>query len=339
MSAIEHRNMQVPTMASITLTQADCLQFLQQQPDNSVDLIVSDPPYFRFLATAWDRQWRTRDDYLAWLDHVLAEYRRVLKPCGSLYLFASPRMAAWVECRVAGHFNVLNHIVWRKHSGPHGKACKEQLRAFFPQTERIIFAEPTGAEKHWQQQCAQIRKQVFAPLRQYLRSAWQASGVSVADIERATGTRMHGHWFGASQWTMPTEAAYRTLQALFNGHLNRDWSAVKAEYEALAVLQEKARATAQRRQFAVSKHVPFTDVWDFNPTPPRPGRHPCEKPLPLIEHIITTSSLPGDVVMDTFAGSGTTAVAAARLGRHFIGCELGEKEFLQATARLATETG
>lgn len=320
----------------INITQADCLHFLKQQQTASVDLIVSDPPYFRFLATDWDRQWRTADEYLAWLDKVLAEYRRVLKPAGSLYLFASPRMAGKVECLVDKHFNVLTHISWRKNSGPHNKACKEQLRQYFAQTERIIFAEQRDAEDRWRQACKRIRQAVFEPLRLYLYNAWQASGVTTQAIEQATGNKMHGHWFGRSQWTMPTEANYNALQTLFNGALTRDWPDIKAEYDALCDRQQQLRdaATEHRRHFTVSKQVPFTDVWDFNPTPARQGRHPCEKPLPLIEHIINASSRPGDLVMDTFVGSGSTPVACYRTGRRFIGCEAGKAEYKQAMERI-----
>lgn len=321
------------------LQQADCLQFLSQQPDNSVDLILTDPPYFRFLATAWDRQWKTRDEYLAWLEQVLVEYRRVLKPAGSLYVFASPRMAGHVECLVGQHFNVLNHIVWRKNSGPHNKACKEQLRAYFAQTERIIFAEQMDAGKAHQMECNQLKMDVFEPLRKYLADALEESGISKQQIEEACGNFMHRHWFGKSQWVLPSETDYRLLQQLFNGHLNQNYDQVKHRFILLnkSYLELKNEYDHLRRPFSVTKHVSFTDVWDFNPTPARKGRHPCEKPLPLIEHIIAASSRPGQVVMDTFVGSGSTAIAAMRLGRKFIGCEMGDVEFKQASERINAE--
>lgn len=53
--------------------------------------------------------------------------------------------------------------------------------------------------------------------------------------------------------------------------------------------------------------------------------HPTQKPLELIEKLITDSTQPGDLVLDCFAGSGTTAVAAKKLGRKYICFELQEK--------------
>jgi DNA modification methylase len=74
--------------------------------------------------------------------------------------------------------------------------------------------------------------------------------------------------------------------------------------------------------------------WDFKPVQWYPGKHPCEKPLDLMRHIVEASSRPGETVLDTFAGSGSTAIACGELGRVFVGCEMGEGEFDGAVKRL-----
>lgn len=96
----------------------------------------------------WDRQWKTTDDYLAWLRLVLVQFQRVLKANGSLYLFASPQMAARVECLVGELFSVLNRVTWRKprFATKAEMFRKEDLRSFFPASESIIFAEHFGAD-------------------------------------------------------------------------------------------------------------------------------------------------------------------------------------------------
>lgn len=63
--------------------------------------------------------------------------------------------------------------------------------------------------------------------------------------------------------------------------------------------------------------------------------HPTEKPVHLMAEYIFNSSKPGEVVLDPFMGSGTTGVAAANLGRRFVGIELEERFFDMACARIA----
>jgi len=84
----------------IGLHHGDCLEVMAGFPDNSVDLVLTDPPYFKVKGDAWDNQWDKPGQFLAWLDTVVEQFARVLRPNGSLYLFASPQMAARVECLI-----------------------------------------------------------------------------------------------------------------------------------------------------------------------------------------------------------------------------------------------
>ncbi|HWG45715.1 MAG TPA: site-specific DNA-methyltransferase [Gemmataceae bacterium] len=63
--------------------------------------------------------------------------------------------------------------------------------------------------------------------------------------------------------------------------------------------------------------------------------HPCQMPEAVLERIIRVSSNPGDVVLDPFAGSGTTLAAAKRLGRRYLGIELSEDYAERVRQRLA----
>jgi DNA modification methylase len=72
----------------------------------------------------------------------------------------------------------------------------------------------------------------------------------------------------------------------------------------------------------------------------RQGFHGCQMPEQLLGRIIRVSSNPDDVVLDPFAGSGTTLAVAKKLGRQWIGCELSDEYTRAATARLAViQTG
>ena len=69
--------------------------------------------------------------------------------------------------------------------------------------------------------------------------------------------------------------------------------------------------------------------------PDRERAHPNEKPVRLMQQIVSTHSRAGDIILDPFMGSGTTGVAAVMLGREFIGVEIDEGYFDIACRRIS----
>ena len=118
----------------------DALQLLQSLEDKSVDLLLTGPPYYKLLNVDRDKQWKTKEDYLHWLE-IVKECQRVLKDDGSLYMFASAEMSWYVEGVLENMFNVLNHIRWADRQSMANKANKEQLRRYINNSEEIMFAE------------------------------------------------------------------------------------------------------------------------------------------------------------------------------------------------------
>ncbi len=293
--------------------------FSKSIPDGSVNLLWLDPPYFRVVDEEWDRAWKSDGDYLAWLRSVVVEAARVLAPNGLLYLFASPQMGGRVECIARESLDVLNHLVWTKRQGWHAKADKKELRGYFPQTERIIFAEPRGAnsvalgESGYAAKCDAARGFVFEPLRAYLAAEVARAGWSVARVNEALGFApggMASHYFGRSQWQLPTERHYMNLRHALGGeHLRREYEDLRREYEDL------------RRPFAASLGTHTTDVWTYETVTPSPQKHPCEKPEAMLRDVVRCSSRHGDVVAEFFGGSFRMAEVALSEGRRYIGCD------------------
>ena len=83
-------------------------------------------------------------------------------------------------------------------------------------------------------------------------------------------------------------------------------------------------------------------VWRFS-TPSNEekqhGKHPTQKPIALIARCLRAATDRGDLVMDPFAGSASTGVAALRLGRRFIGCEQDKAYALLGSRRLTETAG
>ncbi|TKI08689.1 site-specific DNA-methyltransferase [Martelella alba] len=283
----------------------------------------------------------------------------MLKPVGSLYLFFGSRLAADTELLVRQRFDVLNHIIRAKPSGPWRRMRKEDLRTYFPATERILFAGHDGSEGvakgaiGYATQCRELKAQVFKPLIDYFRDARALLGVSAAEINVATGTQMCSHGFSESQWPLPNLAQYAALRKLFaekaaaagidsllvgrHSGLVEQYDALSKTYAGLVVEYDELRQQYPRlrRPFAVNAEVPYTDVWTFPPVRHYPGKHPCEKSAVMMRHIIQTSSRSGDTVADFFMGSGSTIKAALELRRSAIGVELEEERFQQTKVEIA----
>lgn len=287
---------------------ARCEDFAASLPDGSVNLLWLDPPYFRVVDEAWDRAWKTEADFLAWLRGVVREAARVLAPNGSLYLFASPQMSGRVECIARESLEVLNHLVWVKRQGWHAKADDEAARVYFPQTERVIFAEHPTLQSEG--------------LRLYLCAERDRAGFTTRMVaeafQRKSGSRtvtgMAGHWFERVQWAFPTKENYDWLRRLFNKDgtgsiLAREWEFLRREYDHL------------RRPFDASRGGPTTDVWEYETVSPAPSKHPCEKPAAMLRDVVLASSRPGDVVCEFFGGSFRMAEVALSHGRRYIGCD------------------
>lgn len=101
------------------------------------------------------------------------------------------------------------------------------------------------------------------------------------------------------------------------------------------------KSTKRGRLYFHREGPALTDVWDLpflsTVSLERAG-WPTQKPLALLERIVSASSNPGDLVADFFCGSGTTLVAAKRLGRRWLGCDTSARAIAIARKRLAAKT-
>jgi site-specific DNA-methyltransferase (adenine-specific) len=263
-------------------------------------------------------------------------------------------MAARVECKIGERFNVLNHIVWDKGrlSRMAGKE-DERLRQFVPMSERIIFAEHFGSdnvakgEAGYQAKCDELRGFVFEPLLRYMIAEFDAARLTRKEVDQHFGTaNVSQYWLQPRGFIIPTEEKYAGLQILRQHHFRREYEDLRREYESLRREFEEQRPQFEslrmeyeslRRPFFLKQEEQHTDIWSFDSPPNATDRHPCAKPIDLLEHIITASTRPGATVRDDFMGGGSTGVACIRTGRRFIGIERDAGTFATARRRLENE--
>lgn len=301
----------------ITLHYGDSLEILPTL-DVQADALLTDPPYFKVKNEDWDRQWAKPGEFLRWIGSFLDATKPLLAPHASVWVFASPQLATDIEITVRDRFRVLNSIRWTKAAGWHQKADMKAIRSFLTPWEAIIFAEQYGDR--------------YGDIRTYLNGLRSAAGFTLPDVDvawqamRGTKGQMAVHWFGKTQqWQMPTQEHYSWLVSVL-GVDAREYEDLRREYEDL------------RRPFTPTTRALATDIWDFAPVRPYPGKHPCEKPAPLLRHMIETSTRPGALILDPFAGSGSTLEVAASLGRRAIGIEKSEEYCEKIAHRLTTRT-
>lgn len=288
----------------------DSQKILQQIPDHSISLILTDPPYHSTKKENIinDKAFDSDEEFIEWMEAFAKEWKRILRPNGSGFMFCSSAMEAKLELMLSKYFNVLSHIVWTKPNEPgydgwKGKMKKEALRQWYPQSERIIFFEPATE--------GNLKRSSFGNM---LKEARTKCGMSMHELTGLIGA--HGkvnHGGAVSNWesgrNIPNREQYTKIcDALLANGLT----------EPMPCYEDAIRP------FEVSANVEFTDIWTFPSVKQYEGKHPAEKPIDMLVHCIMACTFENDIVLDCFAGSGSTLIAAMKTGRYGVGIEIDE---------------
>jgi site-specific DNA-methyltransferase (adenine-specific) len=145
------------------------------------------------------------------------------------------------------------------------------------------------------------------------------------------------HWIS---WDAPTAPMGKTLQPAHYGILFYAKNCKQLKFYEVRYPHKRARkSNLLAKDYGGKKNLlhPFgplvSDVWsDIHRVKHNKFRdeHPCQLPIHLLERIILMSTDENDIVLDPFSGTGTTAIAAKRLGRQYIGFEL-DKNYVEIT--------
>lgn len=301
--------------------QRDCIDGLRMLPDKCIDLIVIDPPYNIGKDDRWDKF--SRADYHSFMAVVFQECERVLKDNGSFYWFHNDMKQIRELMDIIDsdtNFIFKQFITWNKID-PNFKnygyvqqrlsvdSMRNYYNGFTEYCMYYTFQDESGLERlnsHKTQN----------PFSKYLREEFERAGVTRKEIASLFPSRTGGLTGCVSNWlngdNVITEEQYLKIRGYLEGkYLRKEYGDLRREYEDCRVTFNVAKVKDDLRA--------NSNVWLYPPA--KKHGHITPKPVELVENIIQHSSKAGDVVLDCFMGSGTTAVASSRLERNFIGFE------------------
>lgn len=226
----------------------DFFEAVKKIKDNSVDLLIVDPPYDltkNFHGNVFKRMGNVAySEYTRkWIDEI----RPKLKKTASIYVCSDWRTSISLGLVIDENFILRNRITWQREKG---RGAKNNWKNGM---EDIFFAT-VGNEYTFNLEAVKIRKKVVAPYK------------------------INGQ---PKDWEQTPSGNFR------NTCPSNFWDDISVPY------------------------------WSM----PENTAHPTQKPEKLIAKLILAGTNKGDVVLDPFCGSGTTAVVAKKLGRNYIGIE------------------
>jgi len=377
----------------------DCAQTLKQLPDESIDLIVCDPPYgYRFMNLDWDKALPSLD--------ALKECCRVLKAGAFAFFMCSSRTdLLWrmgERLEKAGFETGFSNIAWCFSTGLPKSANVSKLlnrraeaenTSITPEVKKFEGSFGGNQLKPAMEHIIVCMKSLSA--KTYIDQALKnGKGISWLEDCRIPYSCDIEKWNGGEN---PTSASWRRLEgkkdiqisnnipnekgrfpanllvsddALNNGKMTRGNNKPSARTAGAGALGQNKGWNSHNNKPTV--HVTVNDsgsysrffdldAWFKSKLPPeaektypalivpKPSKgeknryaentHPTVKPLKLMSYLITMGSREGDLVLDPYAGSGTTLEAANMLKRRFIGCELDPKwkPVIEARAYMRTK--
>lgn len=315
----------------IELFNNECLEKLKELPDNSVDCIITDPPYFiSFMNKGWDKE-----DSIASKKEFWKECLRVTKEGGYLLAFGHSRTHHRLYTAIEdGGWEIRDTIMWLHGQGfPKGEHlkpahepicmarkgkgnnnlniddCRIETSGRYP--ANIILDEEAGTMLD--KQTGKLNRQ--AKCKTDNKSGWQNKYVGGTDVKPVERT-LYLDEGGASRFFYCPKVSKKER--------NKGCEDLEDKPSQLNSGGLGRKTSVQKRKEKHNTNVPTVK-----------NDHPTVKPIALMEYLIKLVSKEEQTILDPFMGSGSTGMAAIGLNRNFIGIEIDEGYFNIATKRVS----
>ncbi len=289
--------------------------------------------------------------YISFMAVRLIECRRVLKPTGSIYLHCDDHANGYLRMlmdAIFGAVNFRNELVWRRatsHNDPSRYGRITDYLLYYGKTSSIVWHGESITEPKNEEQLKTAYPQRdergpvrFSDLTGPLHNSSRGSPSTLP-------WRNYDVFAMGRCWSVPKTGKYAEYieQEFIPGY-----RAIESIHDRLDALDAaglihhptRGRWPGLKRYASADTGNPpqnlFLDPVGFTNYRSNDGEYSgysTQKPLALYERIIKASSNEGDVVLDIFAGCATTAVAAERLGRHWVACDMAYRAWTMLKRR------
>jgi site-specific DNA-methyltransferase (adenine-specific) len=277
----------------------DNINLLKSLPEKSVNFAYVDGPYYT------QRNWGNFCDVFKSLDHYrefmkarLNLCKKVMKDNASICLHADYRTVHYLKVdmdNIFGYDNLINELIWdRNNKGGY------RSRNRFIRTHETVLVYSNSKNYIFNMQYEPLNSKRMAQFR-------------------------HDDNDGRGKYKWTYAADYKSIKDLEEGLKSGKYK-----------WPESSRCPYYKKYLNTHKGTPPGTVINGISTAASTNRHGCayEKPEKLSELLIRSFTNPGDLVLDLFCGTGTACVAAKRLSRNFIGCEIDPEMVKIANRRL-----
>lgn len=276
------------------ITCINCLKALDNIPDDSIDAVVIDPPYGEGFEYDGDETLKSAKSLLK---AFLKKVKSKLKQNSHIVIFWTMRnVDVCIE-------STKEHFTFRRVATMYlPKGGARPYLGWLPRTQAIVIGQ-----KYVPGQPSDFHYE----LSEHLKNKLDESLYNRSSLAKALGcdSRLVMKWTrpGDPSWCLPTPRFYPKLKELLNLDNRFDFLLTREN-------------TTKRKECDFSYKHDCYIIDDKNEY----MIHPAQKPLSVVEHIVTCVCPKGGIVLDGFSGSGTTAVAARNTKRNFICFEISE---------------
>lgn len=284
------------------------LEFLSEIPDNSIDLILTDPPYITSRTTGMDK----------WVDHIAKQNEEGSKDIKTEEeWWAYKSLDGWLDWFQASGITQIDDEVTKKKILPKmEKMKKDYLKYGSIYGKKFAVTTDYG---EWDSQFTMEKLQLF--MKHFYRVLRKGGSCIVFfDI-----------WKLSYLKEMMEEEKFKQLR--FIEWIKTNPQPINSSRNYLTNCREIALSAVKVGSSTFNSKYDNA-IYEFPLQGGKDRFHPTQKSLKLFRALIEKHSNEGDIVLDPFSGSGTTAVACKNLGRRFVGSEISEDFFKKSIDRI-----